>query len=361
MDNTLSETFLATKDSIYLNTAGTGLIPSQSFQKKIQYLQKQQEVGSVIWEEILEDVLPTTRASIAQFLGAEETEIAFTPNFSVALNYILPSLKKKKNVLLYKNDYPSLNLPFTLNEFNVFWLEEEEDGSLSVDKIEKLVRENKIDIVALSHSQYKSGFTINLMEVVDVCQRHHCASIIDGTQTVGALPVDVKEIGVDVYISSTYKWMLSGFGAAVMYISSKFFQTIEPKVAGYGSFQMKEGNWIYEPSVRSYEPGHLNYAPIVTLQSSLNYLLKEGLEEIRKKQIDLLSHLTRKIMEKGLPMYGSFDALQRVGIVSIYADEQTYLKLRKNNIVTTFRDGTIRISPYMYNTKEDIDALLDVL
>src|SRR5699024_5945201 len=107
----------------------------------------------------MEKNLPQLRRDTAELLHTNEEQVAFLPNFSFALSAVLQSLfGKRKKVLLYDADYPSLNLPFEVGPFEPYYIKSKDGFHLSVEAIFQKIAQEKIEIVALSHVQFLTGY-----------------------------------------------------------------------------------------------------------------------------------------------------------------------------------------------------------
>ncbi len=354
-------TFEFLNEHTYLNTASVGLIPNESFNEKINYLNKQQRIGGKIMFDVFETILPQAKEAVSGLINCEPNELAFTANFSTAINYLIPSLKKHNRVLLYEDDYPSLNKPFELNGFEVNYISKNNEHTIKIKEIEHLIIDKNIELLAISQTQFKSGYTIQLKELGVICKKHNCILLVDGTQALGMAEVNVKQSNVDVYISSGYKWLMGGFGVAFTYVNPSFFARITPRIAGYGSLNFEGSTPKYNPSMQSFEPGHINYAPLIALTKSIKLLQEYSLEKARIATTELINYLLNELKKNGLPVIGDFQKQHRLGIVSVTANEKMFNKLNSKNIITTYRSESIRISPYFYNTKNDVDLLIKTI
>src|SRR5205085_11541602 len=138
--------------------------------------------------------------------------VAMIPNFSWAMNAIVQSLKGTEKVLLYKNDFPSVTEPFRVNKFDITWVEDTDGFTLSMEQIEECITGRRVDMVVISHVMWQSGYTLDIATVGRLCKEHEVIFIVDATQSLGSLHVDIANLGADVFISSNYKWMNAGFG-----------------------------------------------------------------------------------------------------------------------------------------------------
>jgi len=269
-----------TNNAIYLNTAACGLIPEAAVQAGNSFntaLQINSSIRAADWKASEANRI---RNTIAHFIGAPEQNVAMMPNFSFAINCLVQSLKGTERILLFRKDFPSLTDPFKINNFDITWIDTTDEFTISLEEINSLIETQKIDIVAISHVQWSSGLAMDLKELGALCKQHGVRLIIDGTQSLGAIPVNLSALPVDVFIASNYKWMNAGFGTGILYITDDFLKKYPPVVAGNNSYVLQNGQLTYRPSMRSYEPGHLNMSGLLLLEAAIQDKNNRGMEAI---------------------------------------------------------------------------------
>jgi cysteine desulfurase/selenocysteine lyase len=352
-----------TQPVVYLNTAACGLIPEAATQAGIN-LYKNFQTSSSPAAEYWRDVrYAEIKRNVAGFMHAPEKNIAFIPNFSFAINAIVHSLKGNENILLYRNDFPSLYLPFVLNHFNITWIEDESGFGIDMEKIAAAIKEQKIDIVVISHVQWNSGFKIDLKALGDICKEHNALFIADATQSLGAVDIRVEELPVDVLISSNYKWMNAGFGSGLMYMNDTFLAKYPPKTIGNASrtFRPADGGFDFENTVNNYEPGSLDQFGFIIMDHSINEKNRTGMQAIEQHNMQLSQRLVSGLAELPVELIGGDTEINRSAIVSVKEAPGLHPFLLQNNIITTLRSGIIRASIHSHNTGADIDAILSCI
>lgn len=344
----------------YLNTAACGLLDETILQQTNEFYQAMLTESSVASEFIRDKRIPEIRQNTASFLGASIEEIAFVPNFSYALNSIVQSLKGTEKVLLLKTDYPSVYEPFRINQFDITWIEAAADG-FTIDTAvlkETLLRE-KIEILVISHVQWLSGFKLDIADIGAFCKEHQIIFIVDATQSLGAVEINMKRIPADVLIASNYKWMNAGFGTGVMYMSKSFQKQYSPVIGGHNSYTTKDGVWQYVPSVRSFEPGHTNLHGLLILDAAIRLKQAKGMAAIEAHNQKLTRQLLEEITDEIL--IGPRNLDNRSSIVYLKADKQLQDYLKEQNVVVTRFNDVIRVSMHFYNSEADVTRFTDVL
>ena len=344
----------------YLNTAGCGIISAASLKAGADIYNAfsvNSSTRSEIWRE-KED--PQYRKTLSSFLQVAEDRLAFIPNFSYAMNMVVQSLSKNEHILVYKYDYPSITAPFIQNGFDVHFLESEGEFAISLEAVETAIQKNKIDIMAIGHVQWQTGFKIELASLTAICKKYNVRLIVDATQSLGAIPIPMQQLGIDVVISSNYKWMNSGFGNGVIYFDPSFLEQYPPVITGAASLE-------FAGKARSYEPGGLNIYGLALLNQALLEKMAIGADKIYQHNMQLTKSLLDGLVRHNehLTLIGDYTIDDRASIV-VLKDRSNHhgplgAFLAAAGIIVTNRGGTLRISMHFYNQPEEIGYLLAVI
>lgn len=341
---------------IYLNTASCGLINKEHLRSTYDLYEAMTTDSSSAAEQLRESGLQRIRETVASFIGASPANLAFIPNFSYGLNALVQSLRGDEKVLLYKNDYPSLLEPFRINKFDITWIDAKDEFTIDLKELKNSLIKERIGLLAISHVQWLSGYKMDLAELGFFCKEHNIIFIVDATQSLGAVPVDISTLHIDVLISSNYKWMNAGFGTGIMYMSDSFLDKYEPVIGGNNSYIFIDGLPTYVPSIRSYEPGHLNFHGLLILEAAVNEKLRLGIASIEDHNTKLLNLLFEGLDESVILGPASIDG--RSSIVMVRDQPGLYERLAAAGIVVIKRGENIRIGVHYYNTEEEVQALL---
>ncbi|MCF3110556.1 aminotransferase class V-fold PLP-dependent enzyme [Niabella sp. CC-SYL272] len=345
---------------VYLNTAACGLITNPVLQTGIHLYQDFENLASAASEHWRDVKASEIRSNIARFIGTGAENIALIPNFSYGLNAVVQALSGQEKVLLYRKDFPSVYIPFMVNQFNIVWLDDDDGFLIDLNKIESLIKTEKIDLVAISHVQWQSGFKIDLQALCSLCRDLGTRTIIDATQSLGSVKISVAELQPDVFIASNYKWMNAGFGTGILYMSPEFAAAYPPRISGAHSnaFQFADLSFRQNTSITNYEPGSLNMFGFSILDKAIEEKSRRGMEAIEAYNRNLTALLLRQL---SVPVTGGADMQHRSSIVVIREENGLHAFLVKNNIITTMRNGNIRISIHFHNTEADIEHLIQCI
>ena len=349
------------QNSTYLNTSSFGLVSKSSIDQAHKFNEGLKKYGSKQAENFLEEELPQIRETVSAFIDAPVYEIALIPNFSHGICAVIPAISMLKRVLLFKDDYPSLIQPFLLNDFDVCWCNSTDGFNIDLEELKQSIIHNKIEIMAISHVQYISGFLIDIVDLGTFCKKHGVLFILDGTQSVGAMPFSFNDSDVDIFITSSYKWVNGGYGTGIMCIKQETIEKYVPKIGGFNSYKIVDGQWKYKPSISSYEPGHLNMSGLTLLKDALDFKMEIGVKNIAFHNLNLLNRLVEKIDSTSCNLIGPDNNTNRCNIVGIEGDEKLANYLDEQNIIVKMHNKIIRIGIHFYNTEDDIDYLTESL
>lgn len=299
------------------------------------------------------------KKNVADFLHTNEACVALIPNCSFALNSIVHSLTGREKILLYRKDYPSLYIPFVINNFAISWLEDEDGFFIDLEKAEAVIRAERPDLVVISHVQWQSGFKTDLERLGEICSRNNVLLIVDATQSLGALDVHAPDMKIDVLLTSNYKWMNAGFGTGLMYMNAAFLNRYPPRVSGNGSrtFSWNDEGYVNRPAITNYEPGSLDMFGFSVMEQSVKEKMQKGMEQIEQHNRRLTAMMLEKLADLPVGIIGAPDMQHRSSILVIREERGLHELLMNNGIVTTLRNGTIRISIHDHNTEADVHLL----
>jgi selenocysteine lyase/cysteine desulfurase len=364
--------FPVTARSIYLNHAAIGPMPlyaSNAFQK---YCQICSEKGEKHWEKSI-NIVEGTRARIADYIGCDISEIAFSKNVSEGLSILANGIKWNPgdeiliaDIEFPANVYPWLNLKSKGVEVNYI---KSQDGRVDLEQIKKSIS-SKTRLVSLSSVQFFSGYRANIDEIGKFLKKNNIMFAIDAVQHFGAFDLNVKN--VDFMACAAHKWLMCGEGLGFVYCRKELAESLQQSVVGWQSVQDWTEFFKHElklkPGATRIETGGMSIAGIYALNQALKFIAKIGLENI-SAHILKLSQLTRQLARErdfalatGLndPLAENCSGITSFAIIN---HDENYLaeQLEKENIIVSAREGHLRISPTFYNNQHEIYQLFNCL
>lgn len=353
----LRKPFPVLKQYTYLNTAASGLLS-----EKVMEFRQDHDLDFLISGSILKEkqgeILTEVRETVGKFFNCAPNRVALVPNFSYGFNSLLEGIDKSKKVLLIRGDYPSINWAVTSRDFEVFYAELDENLE---QNIEKMLQEQKPDIFAFSIVQYITGIKLSVKFLKELKSKFpETIFVVDGTQFVGTENFDFDASGLDVMISSTYKWLNAGYGNGFILFNENVQGKLAPKTLGFNSLQGKykahEGNFIGK-----FEPGHQDTLNFGSLKTALQLLKDVGLEKVEERVASLAKLAKQEFEKLDLLPEMVIKRDQHSSIFNIKGDTALYDFLRSKDIICSQRGEGIRVSFHYFNTEEELEFLLKTL
>ena len=326
-----------------------------------------------------------TRKLLADFINAEEDEIVFTSGDTAALNlvafgYFANHLKKDDEILITVAEHASNTLPwFKLQETigcKVKFIPLTKEGRLTVENVEKTIT-SKTKVIAVANVTNVLGFYTDMKPICNLAHKHNILVVCDGAQSVPHVKTDVKQLGLDFLGFSGHK-MLGPTGIGVLFGRRELLAETQPTILGGGMNEIFEidGSYVLHPAPAKLEAGTRNIQGIYGLNASIKYIQNIGLDNISKYEKELRAYAISKMKEiKDIIIYNenADAAIISFNIKGVFAQDLATLLNSKGIAVRSGNHcaknlkhqineiATVRASFYFYNTKEEIDALVDAL
>ncbi len=301
------------------------------------------------------------RERAAAFVNAAPEQTAMVPNTSYAFTAVVQALKGiHSKVLVVENEYPSLTLPLEANQFITARVRVPK-GGLRMADVKQAAMDHRAEVLVISHVQWLTGEAIDPIEIGRFCKKNGILFMLDVTQSIGAIPLDFPAINADVMVCSNYKWMNAGLGTGLLWLSNSFMRDFPPVIAGFGSCEWDDEGWHYEPSIRSYEPGHENMAGLLALEGAMKTKQALGMELIREKNLELSDAFRDGLTSIQCDALAPSEFEFRSSIVCIPEQEGLFSHLDRHQIQCARRDGYIRFGFHYHNTKEEVQQTLSAI
>ena len=365
-------------NKIYLNNASVSLMPSQSIEDMKEFLISYNSIGpdSKDSESFVTEKLQNVRKIIAKIISCQPDEVVLTQSTTDGINFVANGLtfENSSNIIIrgmthehHSNFYPWLKLKEKISIKN---LPIDENGFFKLDDLESYI-DNNTKLVAISHALYNTGSILPVEKISKILQ-NKIPFFLDSAQTIGCIgDIDVSKINCDFMSFNGSKWLCGPMGTGIFYCNRKSSELLEPmNIGGESAIIYDDTNLAFKELPDKFQTGFRNYVGIVGLESSANYLLNFGMENIRKKN-QYLSTLFRDELLKipNVILYGTEDPNDRTSIVSFNIkglDSQNIVdKLEKQNIILAVREimekNIVRASPHFFNTESEILEVIDAI
>ena len=376
---------------VYLDNAATSQKPRQVIDALVDYYENfnanvHRGVHTLSMEAT--DKYEDAREKVSSFINSESSDsVIWTRNASESLNLVAYSwgennINEGDEILLTPMEHHSNLVPWQelarRKNADIKFIPMLENGTLDMDRVDDLITE-KTALVSAVHMSNALG-TINPVRELGVkAHRMGAKILVDGAQSVPHMPTDVQELNCDFLVFSGHK-MLGPTGIGALYVKKEILESMEPFLTG-GEMVLEvsyeEASWADLPM--KFEAGTPNIADSIGLGSAVDYLNVLGMENVREHEKDLTTYALNRFKNadlEGLDLFGPDDPNIRGGVFSfntpdVHPDDLgTFL----DRIGIAVRTGhhcamplvrslgvaaTARASFYLYNTKKEVDILVD--
>ncbi|AYY77035.1 TPA: cysteine desulfurase [Listeria monocytogenes] len=334
------------------------------------------------------DAYESARGKVAKFIHAREVaEIIFTRGTTSAINLVVDSyaeanIEAGDEIVISYLEHHSNLIPWQQLAKRkgavLKYIELEEDGTIAVEQAKKTIGE-KTKIVALAHVSNVLGTITPIKEIAAIAHQFGAVILVDGAQAVPHMEVDVVDLDADFYAFSGHK-MMAPTGIGALYGKRELLDAMEPTEFGgemIDFVELYDSTWKELPW--KFEAGTPIIGGAIALGAAIDYLAEVGLANIHAHEQALASYAIEEMSKiEGITIYGPKDASKRCGLVTFNLEGA-----HPHDIATILdEDGvairaghhcaqplmkwldvssTARASFYIYNTKEEIDALIDGL
>lgn len=364
------------KNKIYLNNASTSLMPISSIKAMTDFLVTYNEIGpdSNTASDLVKEKLFLIRKAISHLIKCKPEEVVLTQSTTDGINMVANglSLKASSNIIIRgsNHEHPANHYPWVRlsRKINVRNLKIDENGFFDLKDLEQIL-DNNTGLVVLSHALFNTGAILPVEKIGKLLVEKNIPFFIDSAQTVGCIEnVNVNEINCNFMSFNGSKWLCGPMGMGVFYCKKESSDMLEPLEVGGESATFNEDQIEYKEIPAKFQAGFRNWAGVVGLEASVVYLLRLGLDNIRKKNIKL-ANLFRDELSKipGTMLYGPEEPEKRTSIVSFSIPGQdprlVVEKLEKENIILAereiFNKKIIRASMHFFNTESEVTKVVD--
>ena len=310
------------------------------------------------------------KEAFARLVGAEKDELALVPNTSTGLNIVANMLEypEGSNIVTTDLEYPSVVYPWLNRKLGVeVRYVKNVAGRILIEDLEKAIDERTV-VVAISHVEYANGFRYDLGELAKIAHDRNALLAVDAIQSLGAMPVNVREDDVDFLTASCYKWLLGPAGAGYLYVRKELIDKFDPPFIGWASVKPEVFETIdfwdiwhlrLSGTASRFEVGSPSFIGFVGAAVAIKLLLDVGIRNIQKRVISLTDMLINLVEAFGLQVTSPKEPEHRSGIVHFLVDraQEKAESLQRQGIIVSARSHGLRVSPHFYNTEEEIERL----
>ena len=360
--------FPVTRQWVYLNHAAVAPV-STAVQRAMASIVRDVAQNGIAHIAEWNELYAAARRSVARLVGARPEDIAFLKNTTDGLITTALGIdwRAGDSVVLAEGEFPANIYPWTNLEAHGVTVRRvpPRRGRLHVEDYAAAVDEGT-RILTVSSVGFFTGQRADLAALGRLCRERDLLFVVDGIQSVGALRLDVADLGIDCLAADGHKWLMGPEGCALFYTSARARERL--RVAGLGwasvrsAYDFLDDDPTLRDDARRFETGTQNTAGIAGLKAAVDLLLDIGMDTVESRILALSRRLGEGLRE------GGYELLAEPGESGIVAFRSAAhpsgdlaRRLQARRVQLTDRGGTVRLAPHVYNTEAEIDAVLEAL
>jgi selenocysteine lyase/cysteine desulfurase len=315
-----------------------------------------------------------TRVLFARLIGGEADGVALIPAVSYGMAVAAANVKvePEENILLLEEQFPSNVYPWRElakhSGAKLVTVPRPPDHDWTSVVLEYM--DENAAVVAVPNCHWTDGSLVDLARVGGRARQAGAAFVVDAIQSLGAYPFDVREVRPDFLVTSAYKWLLGPYGVGFMYVGEEYREGVPI-----------EHNWInrrgsedfsrlvdyqdaFQPGARRYDVGERsNFVLLPMANEALRQILDWGVENVSETIGELTDLIEEEARKRGIE---AVPAKRRgrhmIGLrLGSRAPEDLAARLAKERVFVSVRGESVRVSPHLYNTEEDVERLFAAL
>ncbi len=360
--------FFVTQRYVYLNHAATGILPQQTHESLAAFLDAQANEG-VVGVARYEMKMPAYREHIGRFIGATGSEIGVLRNTSDGANVVAQGLdwQPGDRVILSDNEFPANAIPWlALRRLGVEIDFIDTSRERMTPDVLRARMTDRTRVVTVSWVSFEDGYRHDLEALAKVTHERGAWFCVDAIQGLGAFPLDVRALDIDLLFSGGQKWLLALQGVSFVYVRDVLQDRLMTGSPGWRSmgdvWDFLNYDQPFAANASRFEGGTANFIGAVSLDRSISVIEAASTQAIGAHVLELTDHLSEGLRACGANLRTLRGPGISSGIVTFTLPGVDPVALgralQSEGVVTTWRSSGIRVSPHGYNTHDEIDTLL---
>ncbi len=356
----------------YLISNSLGAVPVETSRSLQDYYDIWAGRGVRAWEDRWWMLAAALGDRLAPLIGAQAGEVVFQPNVTIAHAVVLSGIDfttNRRRIVTDAMHFPSIL--YLIDEqsrrgADITVVPTADGVTIDTGRLIESIDE-RTAVVAISHVLFKSAYVHDVAAIAARARQVGALMVVDGYQAVGVIPVDVRALGVDVYIGGCLKWLCGGPGAAFLWVDPARRHALSPALVG----------WMAHPSPFSFDPrldrrtdawrflhGTPNIPALYAAEPGITLLNEIGVHAIRAKSIRQTERLLALADREGWRCTTPRNPARRGGTVAIDLAHGLEISksLKDREILCDYRPGAgIRLSPHFYNRDDELEHAVDAM
>lgn len=362
--------FPVANERTYLISASLGPLSRRSRALAEEHLDLWQRLGpEELWFEHGMPRLQECREKFGRLIGAEPDEMAIIPSVSAGMSSIATCLdfSTRPKVVLTDMDFPTNHYVWRAQEKAGAKLDvvHSPDG-IRIDIEEMIGRiDEQTSVVNVNRVLFESSYIMDVKALTEAAHAAGAYIVVDDFHGTGVLPLEAHQVGIDFLLGGALKWLCGGQGIAFLYCRRDLNGRMDPRVVGWfgtkDPFDFDRSRFRLRDDARRFETGTYTLPQAWTASGGMGIILEVGVERIRACNQELSRAIIGKADEAGLELLSPREDHERGGLVRLRIPggreraETVLHQLFERNVVLDSRLDSVRISPHLFNTEEDID------
>ncbi|MCW8816657.1 MAG: aminotransferase class V-fold PLP-dependent enzyme [Ignavibacteriaceae bacterium] len=363
------------KGIIYFNHASTGPITTKVKERIEAFLTERSE-EKIDDYYAFKDVADETKTMIGEMINCEGDRIAFLDNTTNGIIWLAQGINWKSGDRIILNDvefpanvYPFLQLKEKGVEVDFI---KSKNGIVTAEEVIDAIKPDT-KLISISFVQFLSGYRVDLEKIGKACKEHGIIFSVDAIQGLGAVRLDIEKCNIDFLASGTQKWLLGLQGLAFIYVRKELQDKMKTAPIGWlavnDAWDLLNFDLTTKETAERFQPGTLNNLGIYAFNSSMKFLKEFGFDEIEKQVLSNSKYFIEQLASIGYksPLLSQPEK-HLSGIVSFSLKDgfpksvnakEIFDYLSQKKIICSLREGYIRFAPHFYNTKQEINTVID--
>lgn len=309
------------------------------------------------------------KENLARLLNGRPDQIAIMSSASEVISMLARAveLRPGDNVVVHNLEFPSGVLPWLALQEQGVEVRVAEHRDWDIDELDLLRRvDARTRLVLTSHVSYLSGARFDYRRLYDHIRKTGAIMVLDATQSLGVVPVDLAH--ADVVVCSSYKWLLGVHGGGILAVNPARGFEYRPAYVGWRSVAERQAGekfetFSFQPDARRFELGYPSYPTVYALEHATRLLLDVGVDRIERHVLTLGATVRQMLQSLGLSVTTPADPGRRAGNISFLHEDADGLaeRMAEQGVYVMGSEGRVRVSVHAFNDTEDIERLTNAL
>jgi selenocysteine lyase/cysteine desulfurase len=346
---------------VYINSCSQGALSDAVRAAYEDYLDGWDDRGAP-WDYWVERA-EAARSTFARLVNAEPDDVAVTTSLSAGVSAFASAIDfgARPKVVISDYEFPTIGQ---------IWHAQQVRGAevhvVEPERVEEAIDE-RTAIVSITGVCYRNGARLPVEEIARIGHEHGALVLLDAYQAIGTYPLDVTQLGVDALGAGVLKYLLGSAGLGFLWVRPGLSRELLPTETGWFAdkniFEMDHRDYSPSETARRFQSGTPPIPAIYAGVAGMELMMEIGIAETREHVNGLNEQLIAGVDELGGVVVTPREAERRGALVCIASTDAPALvsALAEEGIVTSERDGNLRVSAHAYNVEEDVDAVLAAL